>query len=235
MSSRLIGIHPIDGNLRFLKRMSRLLDRELGKAFKYQKLRNNQKSHAKCLAIVKNAGPRDTLLFLCHGRPDGILGCNYRTGPTQLPGNYNHGLLISKDNAEIFKDRKVFCLTCDSNIIAKEAISRGARVFIGFDSIYFDRKQSSESYKWNKHVVNTTKHELRKCMFSTLLHAWENDLTYFQCAGYLKLLINKANDRLILDYRNHRGRKFYHRSAECLQLIKEGIRVWGDGDLRISE
>jgi len=231
----IVGIHAIDGDLRFLKRMVRLLGSELGSAFEYLKLDNKRLSHINCLKSIKSARPQDTILFLCHGRSTGILGCNFMTQISTHRRRYEHGELISLDNFAVLKDRKVFCMTCDSNRIATEVISQGARVFVGFDSIYFDRKDLMETDKWNKYVVDITKHRLRKCVLSAILYAWENDLTYFQCAYHLKLLINKTNDNLILGYKHHRGKRFYHRAADSLQLIKEGIRVWGDGNLRLTD
>ena len=133
------------------------------------------------------------------------------------------------------KDKKVFCMTCDSNRIARAAISEGARVFVGFNSIYFGREDLMGADTCSRYVVDITKHRLRKCVLSAILYAWKNDLTYLQCIYHLKLLINKTNDNLILGYKHHRGKRFYHQAADSLQLIKEGIRVWGDGNLRFSD
>ncbi|MBU3947641.1 MAG: hypothetical protein KJ882_09520 [Proteobacteria bacterium] len=151
------------------------------------------------------------------------------------PRRYEHGELLSNGSFDALRDRKVFCMTCDSNSFAEVAIREGARVFVGFGNIYFDRKDLIETGKWSKNVVDITKHRLRECVLSAILYAWEKNLTYSQCIYRIKLLINIANDNLILGYKHHRGKKFYHRAADNLQLIKEGIRVWGDGDLRLYD
>lgn len=224
----IIGVHPIDGDLRFLKKMAKGLASILGKNYYHSRLSNNSRSHSHCLNRIYRITPQDTLLFMCHGRSDGILGCRFQIDSERMT-SYNHGLFINCNEMGLFREKKIFCMSCNSNKLGKKALQNRARVFLGFDDIYFDTDDSCPDS--NRYVVDISKYHLRRCVYSALINSWENDLSFNQCASLLKLLINKTNDDLVLGYRKHRGRKFYFHAANNLQLIKEGIRVWGDGNL----
>lgn len=237
MHPQIIGIHPIDGDLRFLKRMCRELKINLQGDYRHVKISNNIQSHRKCVQLIMNACRHDNILFLCHGRSDGILGCRYLTHYPSHPKRYDHGLLVPCAKLEIFRDKKIFCVACDSNDYAKKAVEEGARVFVGFKNIYFDEKKYSliDGCPCHEKVVRLAKYKFRNCIKSAISYAWLEDLTYNQCVSHLKLLINKTNDSLIAGHKTNGKNRILLRAANSLQLIKEGIRVWGDGNLTFRD
>lgn len=238
-------IHPIDGDLRFLKKLINALTDYYVGSIKYLKLKNNAKSHYNALNSLKTYQENGLVCIFCHGRSTGILGCCYQCHRVEtndedqsLANNnmrYEHGDFIHAGNIEVLKNQKIFCLSCNSNEIGDMAISAGTKVFIGFDDIDFEYKKylNNDPPNPNKHVIANTKYELRKAVYLSLIQGFDEELSFYYFAKLLKLYLNKASDRLVLNYKNHRGKKYYFRVANNLQLIKDGIKIFGDVNLKL--
>lgn len=266
----IIGVHPINEDLRFLRKLIRKLRSRYEGRFKDIRLSNRQREHQYCIRYLSSHVPNGIICFFCHGRTTGVLGCSYRAQRRRVDaGNflctnagldlmdphschstpyYDHyeryGELIDADTIRrgLFRGYKIFCLTCNSNDLGHISVSNGAKVFIGFDHVYFDEEMHVRDvnnpdggiYRGTK-VYPISKWELRKAIFSSLTTAIDNNLSFNCFVNYLKLYLDKANDRLVISSKGHSGRKYYLRAANSLQLIKEGIKIWGDGGVRMND
>lgn len=235
-------MHPIDGDLRFLKRLIRQLEEGLGSNLRYLRLSNNYRSHRDSLLYINNAPVQSNIFFFCHGRSDGVIGCRHLELYSTHHNRYAHReheddacRMLHEDNFHYLDGKKVFCLACNSNGFAKKVLDSGARVFVGFDSVDFDKRELLENNKWSRYVIDITKYNFRKCLCTAILSTYRDDLSYNHLVARLKLLINKTNDRLAIGMRGHKGYKYYDRASKNLQLIKEGIKVWGDGSLGFND
>lgn len=180
--SNIYLIHPIDENLQFLKNVIRYLSKEFPGRTNYIKLINNRLSHEECLSKIKQSTDLDLICFFCHGRTDGLLGCRYRVSYPAHRRQYDHGLLINEDNIGILRNKKIFCLACNSIEVGHTAIEAGAKVFLGFDKININNCP-------NIHVKSLTKFVLRSSINNALRNGIQNNITFNQLADYLKLIL----------------------------------------------
>jgi hypothetical protein len=144
--SRVLCIYPQDGSTRFLNRIQNHLTLALGDTFHCYKVKPNQESHDECLERLRSVKEEELVLFLGHGRSDRLYGANsnYSYFPSPLYegiADYENDNFINCENLDVFCDRKVFCLSCNSaDGLGKIAIEKGARVFIGFGDIPTDNE-----------------------------------------------------------------------------------------------
>lgn len=229
----IITIHPIDEDLRFLKKLVRTIKREYSEYVRPVKLSNTSGSHTKGISIINNTVEGSLICFFCHGRDNALLGCSYRSKYGSHPQQYNHGPFIRVSQANILAGKKIIALACHSNDIGKRIISKGIPVFLGFDEINFDYPYFYEENRPDRHVISLTKGMLRSVISASLLQGISNNLTFYQLESVMKIRFNQASDWLILNHKDHKGKSYYQRAANNLQEIKSGLRVWGDGNITL--
>lgn len=227
-----------DKDLRFFKKVSDQLKRNHTEILTYTKLINNSESHSNCLETIKTSNEIELICLFCHGRTNGLLGCTYfsrglygsttRTNFHTHHSDYEHGIFIGPRNIRQLVGKKIFCLSCNSNGLGKLAVNAGVRVFIGFDNIEF-------GYTHGRLVVDITKYELRKAAFYALDRAIRDNSSFNSLKEELCLALNKSSQELILKYRNHRKAHLYRLSARNLQDIRLGVKVHGNGSLKLID
>lgn len=237
---KLLTIHPINEDLRFLKKFVRNLKKNKSDLVVSRSLSNNTISHLKAIKYIGELSDNDIVCFLSHGATRAIHGSEYRTRYGSHSRQYSYmnesGYFIDKSNIEILKGKKVFCLSCNSDTLGKLAIESGVKVFIGFSTIDFDsRNELISNQNPRSSVICKTKYSLRKAVYQSLVYAIDNNITFYQLCNLLKINLNKEMDNLILNNKNKDGYKYYKTAADCLLTIKEGITIFGDGNMRLLD
>jgi hypothetical protein len=218
-------VHPIDQNLIFLWKLVRSLLKKYPSKIKYLKLSDSDQSHDEALEIIKSSTEDDLIFFLCHGGSDYLKGCLFYS--KQRP-SYEKARFISSDNIAILSGKKVICLSCNSNMeLATMANQIGTKVFIGFGNILFDEESFFKKGKIKRPIVERSKYEIRQVLFQALCMAIDNQISFKYFVNYLKLLINKKCDDLILNG----NRKKNLRVANFLIEFKLGIKLIGNGEI----
>ncbi|MCP4350317.1 MAG: hypothetical protein GY795_32995 [Desulfobacterales bacterium] len=224
--SKIIGIHPADGDLRFFRKMIKKFEKVYGKNFQYYRLGFDDRSHEKCIEGLNNA-TNSFFMFLCHGVDKKIKGAS--RPPSHRKEEYDYGYLLSPSkNMQVVRGNKIFCLACLSKSLGRAAIEQGAIVYLGFDEVQF-----SVSPILEKRVKALSKYELRTVLFESLTYSFKNNITFNQFSNYLKLRINKRRNELMLD-KKHKGRKARVEVAKTLGRIKSGITLFGDGNTKLK-
>lgn len=222
------GVHPEDKNLKFLKRTINKLSEKFTRNFKYLKLEKNCHSHetiAKKL-IDTNDG---LVLFFCHALDKSIRGCQIMgaaRGNEHKDFVYGSWISPSK-NIKVFNGKSVFCLACNSNDLGQYALENGALVYLGFDNIPFYLK---ENYKENL-ISSKVKENLEELITYNLSLAIENNYTFNQLALQLRLSFDKRRITLMKDKTKGRATKI--EVANVLSVIRNGIRIHGNGTLNL--
>lgn len=235
---RIIAVHPIDGNLGFLKKLIRkLFSNSLGSVI-YLRLSNNRASHDRAINNLSHAGKQDLICLFCHGRSNGLLGCSYKAfHPDDSMGRFvyieKYGNFLDISHAEILANKKIFCLSCDSVLWGKRIVDAGVAVFLGFTNINFDIKIFLENNVQRKAVERLVKYKLREAIFFSIQKSKEKEFNFYQFKSLLKIALTKAADNLILNFKGQKGQKFYFAAAECLQEINDGIKLFGNGNLKL--
>lgn len=244
-------IHPTDGDLRFLRKLIEQLRAFFPSDINYLRLDKNHYSHIIAFENLKKLSENHFLCFLCHGMSDGLYGCRTKEGYVLID---DRGLFIKPQNLFLLNTKKVFCLACNSNEIAQAAINNGAKVFIGFDNINFDLVVD-ENNRFTRHYVHEkVKYVLRHSIYSALSKAINENWTFLQLYHYLSATLDKLSDNLILNNKlilkgytpehttilknrkcsEHSFHQHYKSAALCIQEIKNGMKLWGDGNCRVS-
>ena len=239
-NSRILCVYPIDGNIAFLRKLSRTLRSTFGPVLTDLKLSNNYGSHQKALNEIKASTENDLICLFCHGRSTGLLGCSYKANhPDDSRNRFvyseKYGNFLDVNHSNLFINKKIFCLACDSAIWGKRIIDAGAKVFLGFSNVNFDTRLFLEKNVQRQSVERIVKFELRKAVFYALNQAVEKSLTFSQLSYLLKICLDKSSDALIRNYRGEKGYKFYLAAAECLQEIKFGVKIFGDGNVPVFQ
>ena len=237
---KILTIHPINEDLRFLKKLKRNLRNSFPHLVKTKTLSNNYSSHELAFKEIELLNESDLVLFLCHGGTRNIHGSQFRSNYGSHRSRYvhsdNYGYFINKTNIDCLYLKKVFCLSCNSITLGKLAIESGAKVFIGFNTIDFDNREVLMPKENPRHyVISKTKYALRTAVFNSIKLAINENLTFSQIVHILKVNLNKEMDNLILMNKSKSGYKYYKEAANCILIIKEGIRLFGNGNIRILD
>lgn len=231
---RILAIHPLNEDLRFLNKFIIQMENEFGDFFNSATLANNYSSHEKALTLIDNLEENDIVFLLIHGATRVIYGCEYRSKFATHSKRYVHfdkyGYFIDKNNIHVLSNKKIICLSCNSDSLGKLAIESGARLFIGFSVIDFDnRSQLLANQKPRQSVIAKTKYSLRNSLFNAIKISLKENLSHSEFLALLKICINVEMDRLIIENKGKRGYEYYKTAAGCLYNIKEGIVLYGDG------
>jgi hypothetical protein len=195
-------------------------------------LSNNTKSHEIALKQIKESPDNSLILILCHGGSNYIHGCSFRCGYSSHPKRYQHeehGAFIDIKNIQLFSNKKIISVSCNSDKLGEYSISSGAEVFIGFNEINFDQKKYMNENRSSKRVIATTKWMFRRSLYWSLLTSFEEDLTVGEF--YFKLIysLQKLSTELILTKKN----KYTLRVAYSLNEIRNGIKIMGNAKRRM--
>lgn len=252
-------IHPTDGDLRFLRKLIEQLSYTFTGDVNYLKLTKEYRSHDRAWREIENLHEDSLVCFFCHGRSNGLYSCKYRrASEMHLSYVLEEELFIRNDNFQLLSGKKIFCLACKSNGIAQNVINAGAKVFLGFDDINFDMiirdEQNEEKYLARYCVHQKVKYLLRYSVYSALSKAINENWTFLQLYHYLSATLDKLSDNLILNNKlilkgytpehttilknrkcsEHSFHQHYKSAALCIQEIKNGMKLWGDGNCKIS-
>jgi len=235
----LLTVHPINEDLRFLKKLIRSLKGYNKELVSTAILSNNFASHEIALSKIRRLNQNDFVLFLNHGATKGIHGCQYRArhGGHRYQFSYmeKYGYFIGQNNINVLTGKKIFCLSCNSTTLGQLAINAGAKVFIGFSTIDFDDRDAlALNENPRPGVVAKTKYSLRKSVFQSIAFGVENDISFYSLVQLLRINLNKEADELILEGKRRVGFKYYKSAADCLMTIKEGVSIYGDGNMKIN-
>ncbi|KGO93788.1 hypothetical protein [Flavobacterium subsaxonicum] len=236
--SDIICIYPHDRTTFFLRRIINHLKINLGDKFYYINLKLNDRSHDDCIAAIEPLEDK-LILFLGHGRSDELFGScgdegdNLFVNPILLLEEkkyYNRKNFIGKENAAIFKNKIVFSLSCNSNVIknsiGEASVAQGARAFIGFGDIQTDFDFDKDLSKME---VAIFKGIVVRIIKISVLQSYLYSYTLENLVNLIKVQTNKEVYKLLLT--NTRGK---NKLAKELYNFKNEILIFGDTQIRLK-
>ena len=226
--SPLFCVHPITEDLRFLRRLIKCFRKKYPRRFKYLKLLNNDSSHTSCLSLISGLNGK-LILFLCHGNPDCILGCDFRGDRFDAAEQYEYGPFINSANITNLSGNKIIAFCCYSNGIAESCVKAGSPVAIGFDSIRFDYVKNFQSGLRFSKIQQAVKCEMRHFLFNSITYGIDGNLSFQDLVSHMRLLLNKRSKIIF-----HSKRKHKHEIAAILLEMKTGIKLFGDTNLKVD-
>ena len=241
--NQILIIHPYDPTTSSLKRISRHLNRQFPNIVNNYEVKPNEKSHSKCIELIKSHSNNGLIIFMGHGRSDGLYGAKgkfsnklfsedaFMDDPEKI---YNHNLFITSANANIFKNKKLFCLACNSNSFGSTLIKAGCKSYIGFGELPSSIDEFSEITKTpiNHHLVADYKGTLNYIIKKSIEKTIVNSYTFKELYELVKFVLSQHIAIYLIDNKNNRHR---HVISDALYYTKKDVIVLGDTELKIIE
>ncbi len=205
-------------------------------------------SHDRCLAEIAAHDNNESIIFLGHGKSDSLFGASFPSTCGMVSDDYlaenPHEKHLSEDfinpdNISIFKEKKIFCLTCNSaDSLGELAIEAGAKVFLGFGDIPTENHadQDIRLYldQWKSpmpdRLTKIFKGDIQVIIKSSLLVGLNEKLSYEDVRN---IIIHKTNLRIDDILKHHKGIKRRRLLCDYLFQFKEEMTVFGNSNLLI--
>lgn len=237
-------VHPYDKSTKFLKRIKTHLLAEVPKGVEYFKVKTNDESHQSCINKIKNLPNGSTVLIMGHGRSDFIYGAKgdqFENQESDLkyeqPDKYYHKeIFIGKDNLNIFQEKKVISLTCNSNEkIGSWAIDENCIAFIGFgdlptsvfelEDIGYQSKEGQSLASIESNLKAAINYIIKKALEISIIHNY----TFDKFIKLIRFLTNQRISDLLTTNKKFKERKVI---ANLLYNFKQEISIYGDNRAR---
>lgn len=217
-----ICLHAQAEDLAFLRPVAKRLGKLLNESFRYCYL-TGKGSESEARRVLGDA--RDHfVIILAHGGTGYIRGAEHFDPATQE-------LLVTekfltKRDASIFSDKVVFCLSCNSNSLARASLDSGAHTFVGFNDVPFDRFDDQGNPVGRHPFVVHAQALLLKVILATLERFCTGHATIEQAVEFLRLYICKTAVQFVRDNRLIKER---FDIAALLLRVKDGVVCHGQG------
>jgi len=224
---RAICVRALANDLKFLKTVTNLMVTLLGSKIKICEL-ENQASHSDAMIKLKNE-PYDFALFFAHGGSDYLRGGEYQIRATGE--NVATEKFLTLDDLPIFKDKVVFCMSCDSNGLAQAAIESGAAAFVGFDKIPFNRFNAEGDSISSHEFVTHCQRILAEAVKASLKRFVTGRATLDESVDYLRIFLVKQAIEFV---RRNKSVKERREIAALLLKTKDGLCYHGRRGIRFE-
>lgn len=236
-------IHPYDTTTVSLRRVTRYLKRKFPDQVYSYEIEPNEKSHLWCIELIKSHSNEGLIIFMGHGRSDGLYGAKgkyadklfcedaFLDDPDKI---YNHHLFITSKNAHIFKDKKLFCLACNSNTFGSLLINAGCKSYIGFGDLpssvdeFIDVNKTPINYHLVADYKGTLNYIIKICIEKAIMKSY----TFKELYYLIRFALNQNIANYLIDNKTNRHR---HIITDALYYTKKDIAVLGDSHSKIIE
>lgn len=219
-------ILAIEESLDFLKEITDVLKEFFREKVEVVNLEKTTESYAEALEIIKDfCSSSDLLIFLAHG------------GPSKIAGHEGETLISAEaaGNVEILKDKKIIAVSCSTKDgFAQNAIDSGALVYIGFGDIPFDSETNTSGVMIKDFVTKKSEKIFSNVLIESLKDCIEKNLSFYSFISHFKYQIDSACDNIFCepDFNDKKGD--YLKVLAFLQDQKNGIKLFGNGDLKLD-
>lgn len=215
-------LHARSSDLKFLNQTRNRLKKLLGARLGIHRLGNKASQEHAILKVRSSVN--SLVVVFAHGTGDYIKGGCYRSSSTGEIEEIE--LFLSKTDLSLFSGKAIFCMSCDSNRLARHCIAAGALAFVGFGQIPFDRfddkGNSTGSYVLTKHSQKL----ISKTVQATLQKFLLGKASLDECVDYLKLLIPKEAVTYVREMEKG-GVKERKEVAALLLRVGSGVKYHG--------
>jgi hypothetical protein len=242
MSKSVLIIHPKDKTTSFLDRIKGFLVRgEFQDLITHFNVQLNMKSHSDCLKSLLNTPDEGLIIFLGHGTENKLYGAK------GYGGNQHSNVLLSAENSEscfdnenfidssnisVFKNKKIFCLSCNSNDnIGKEAERKGVSAFLGFGALPTSIEELQKDYPGivfgisKSTIILEFKTELNYIIKKSITYSIDNNFNFEQLVDIIKFITNQRINYFLINRKKLKERKII---VDLLYGLKKGIVVYGN-------
>lgn len=236
--SKILIIHPEDNSTKFLDKIKSDLVKNHSELIHHFNIKPNDSSKLKCIETIQKYPKGSLIIFLGHGKSNCLYGSKgkfygYKETVSDEAINENNHLyyyddkFIDESNIEVFKNKNVFCLACNSNgRIGNEAIKTGANTFLGFGDIPTSIFEFEEKYKYvSNDLVRYMKSEINYIVKKSLNISINNCLTFEELHYYITFITNQRISEILVNQKKNKER---YRLTDNLYLFKNQIKIFGN-------
>jgi hypothetical protein len=221
-------LHAKSSDLNFLNPVRNRMVKLLGSQIKAYEL-TNQASHAQAMLDLRQA-PDGFVVIFAHGSGDYLRGGEYRNRATGE--NFETEKFLTRADLPAFYGKFVFCMSCDSNALARASIEAGALGFVGFDKVPFNRFNPSGDPIGSDVLVKHCKEKLIAPAVSAALERFLiGRVSLDEAVDYLQLWITKNAISYVKRYKAVKERR---EAAALFLQIKDGVRYHGPLGIRFA-
>ncbi|HUG13346.1 MAG TPA: hypothetical protein VMM36_20185 [Opitutaceae bacterium] len=226
-SQKSFCLHATSADLSFLKPVKTRLKRMLGGEMQFLDL-GNQHSCADAKLKLRQA-QTGFVAVMAHGTSSCIRSGEHRNraGETQEGNDF-----LKESELNAFAGKTVFCLSCDSNCLAIGAMAAGARAFVGFDEVPFNRFDESGDPIGSPELVLHSRRLLGAAVTATLEQIVSRRSTLSESVSFLRYWICREAVRFVREQRGVTSRRDV---AALFLKVKDGIRYYGPYGLRFGD
>lgn len=243
-NKQILIIHPNDKTTSFLNRIKNYLVEKFEDRIHHFNIYPNDDSHKTCLDRIRNHPSDGLIIFLGHGRTDKLYGSKgdlYHNKDLVSPDAieedpskyYFNDNFINEENIDVFSDKRVFCLACNSNNkISTFASDKGVNTFFGFGNIPTSRAEFEEDGIKNvsNDMVKFMKSELNLIIKKGLEYGISNNYNFRQLMDIIHLIINQRIAYYLKEEKHLNERR---QLVDYLYLLKKEMRIVGDKNLKL--
>lgn len=243
MDKNILIIHPYDKTTTFLDRIKNHLQTEFQDNLHYFSVKTNEESHMECLDAIRRFSENGLILFMGHGRSNCLFGAIADEGEAMVSNEarlespdryYKNENFISFDNIHEFTGKKIVCLTCNSNAqIGREAVSKGAKVLLGFGDLptsIEELKELGENGKKGmslERIEQALKTEINYIIKTSIRIGILKGHTFRQLVNLINIITNQRITFYLVDQKKVKERK---QIANYLYTFKREIKIHGNVD-----
>jgi len=243
-------VHPYDKSTQFLSKIKMHLVNNFGNQVHHFNVYPDENSHNECIERIAAHKVNGLIIFLGHGRTDKLYGAkgdlfnssdftSTEAKNENLSAYYYNDNFINENNVEIFKQKKVFCLACNSNNkIAALAMDKGAKFFLGFGDIPTSPAEFIEHEVLNKVGQNIStisslmRKELNYIIKKSLFLSIQKKTTSRDLLSYIHFIANQRLADLLVNQKNYKERYVL---ADYIYFLKKGAKILGDSNLSLID
>jgi len=247
MSKPILIIHPNDKTTKFLNRIKNHLVNNFFQKTHHFNIQYSNQSHDDCLERINSHQANGLIIFLGHGRSDSLYGSKApfydndfvsSDAKEEFPEKYyGKEIFINDSNIKAFKNKHIFCLSCNSNEkISKDAINRGAVSFIGFGDIPSSESEIND-YKIDQNIYSIAritrimKTEINYIFKRSLEILISDNLTFNQLYNLIVFIINQRITDILV---NNKELKERYIITDMLYNLKRDMICLGDKHRNIN-
>jgi hypothetical protein len=236
-------VHPNDKSTEFLNRIKNHLIENFSSQVHHFNIHPNKASHDDCLKRIDEHSPDGIIVFLGHGRSDKLYGSKgdlwdnrefvSPESISETPEKYYfNDDFINDQNFEIFRGKKVFCLSCNSREkIGKLAVENGAISFFGFGDIPTSIGEFNDRGENVSHdVVIKMKTELTYIIKTSLTYCINRGDSFQGLLNTVRFITNQRLTEVLTGDKNFKERSLL---ADYLYYLKNEATVHGSRSIRL--
>ncbi|WP_297868009.1 hypothetical protein [uncultured Flavobacterium sp.] len=248
MSKKILIVHPYDKSTNFLERIKSHLQSKFLEDCHYFSIKPQSSSHKQCLSEINNFSEEGLILFMGHGKSNCLYGAKgdyYGTLENELvkeesPEKYFYeDNFINDQNIDIFKNKKVISLSCNSNgQIGKKAVEYGAKVFLGFGDLptsvgeLEDKGEESKTGTSLSTIEQAIKTEINYIIKRSIEIGIVNKHSFLELVNLIHFITNQRISDYLVYQKKISERKLI---ANYLYDFKKEIKIFGDKNEKLID